>query len=118
MVELYFCTPDIRIRVSSEPPPFPASHGQPDWDNFLHAVPDCKSRLGSPFNCLRTVNSSVLLNAFENSTAQSNKIYPWVPTIDGPGRLLPELPSKLFAASQFARLPFIAGTNLDEGTII
>ncbi|KAJ7912062.1 esterase 1, partial [Mycena leptocephala] len=97
-------------------PTFPASHGQTDWDNFLHAVPDCKSRIDSPFNCLRTVNSSVLLNAFEASTAQSNQQYPWAPTIDGPGGILPDLPSKLFSAGQFARLPFIAGTNLDEGT--
>ncbi|KAJ7912074.1 extracellular triacylglycerol lipase precursor [Mycena leptocephala] len=98
-------------------PPFPASHGQPVWDNFLHAVPDCKSRLGSPFNCLCTVNSSVLLNTVEVSTAQSKQPYPWAPAIDGPGGILPDLPSKLFAAGQFARLPFIAGMNLDEGTM-
>lgn len=84
----------------------------------MHAVPDCKSKLGSPFNCLRTVNSSVLLNAFEVSTAPSKQPYPWAPAIDGPGGILPDLPSKLFAAGQFARLPFIAGTNLDEGTVI
>jgi hypothetical protein len=93
-------------------PPFPALHGQTDWDNFLHVIPECKFRLDSPFNCLCTVNSSVLLNTFEVSTAQSNKIYPWTPTIDGPGGLLP---AKLFAAGHF---PFITGTNLDEGTVI
>ncbi|KAJ7908703.1 esterase 1 [Mycena leptocephala] len=92
-------------------PTFPASHGQTDW------ITSCM-QIDSPFNCLRTVNSSVLLNAFEASTAQSNQQYPWAPTIDGPGGILPDLPSKLFSAGQFARLPFIAGTNLDEASII
>jgi hypothetical protein len=41
--------------------------------------------------------------------------FPWQPVIDGPGGFIPDLPSVLFKRGQFARLPFIAGTNLDEG---
>jgi acetylcholinesterase len=41
---------------------------------------------------------------------------PWNPTIDGPGGFIPELPSLLFAKGIFAKIPFISGTNLDEGT--
>ena len=37
------------------------------------------------------------------------------PVIDGPDGLIPDLPSRLFAQGKFAKLPFIAGTNLDEG---
>jgi hypothetical protein len=44
--------------------------------------------------------------------------FPWEPVIDGPGGLIPDLPSVLFKRGQFARLPFIAGTNLDEGDML
>ncbi|KAG5220602.1 feruloyl esterase [Salix suchowensis] len=47
---------------------------------------------------------------------QSGELFAWDPTIDGPGGILPDIPSKLLARGQFARLPFIAGTVLDEGT--
>ncbi|CAK5266236.1 unnamed protein product [Mycena citricolor] len=40
----------------------------------------------------------------------------WDPVIDGPGGLIPELPSRLLLKEKFAKIPFIAGTNLDEGT--
>ncbi|KXN91360.1 Lipase 2 [Leucoagaricus sp. SymC.cos] len=38
-------------------------------------------------------------------------------TIEGPGGLYPGTPSRLFSQGHFARLSFIAGTNLDEGTL-
>lgn len=37
----------------------------------------------------------------------------WFPNIDGPGGLLPVVPSKLISAE---RLPMIIGNNRDEGT--
>ena len=40
----------------------------------------------------------------------------YVPTIDDPDGLFPEIASKLIDAGHFSRLPFIAGTNLDEGS--
>lgn len=48
---------------------------------------------------------------------QSGELFAWDPTIDGPGGILPDIPSKLLAQGQFARLPFVAGTVLDEGTL-
>ncbi|KAF7350369.1 Carboxylic ester hydrolase [Mycena venus] len=80
------------------PDTFVASRGQSDWDNFVHAVPD------------------VLLQAVETSWAKSDKGYPFVPVIDGPNGLLPDLPSALMEKGKFARVPFISGANLDEGT--
>ncbi|KAF8182349.1 esterase 1 [Pholiota molesta] len=38
----------------------------------------------------------------------------WFPNIDGPGGLLPDVPSKLISAE---RLPMIIGNNRDEGTL-
>ncbi|KAK0219624.1 extracellular triacylglycerol lipase precursor [Armillaria nabsnona] len=54
-----------------------------------------------------------LLQALAEATEQ----FPFDPTLDGPHGLFPGLPSELFPRGQFARLPFIAGTNLDEGTL-
>ncbi|KAJ2932844.1 hypothetical protein H1R20_g4251, partial [Candolleomyces eurysporus] len=42
----------------------------------------------------------------------------WGPTLDtGRNSLYPDLASRLYAKGRFARLPFIAGTNRDEGTL-
>jgi len=43
------------------------------------------------------------------------ELFGFDPTIDGPGGLFPDIASRLFKRGQFAKLPFIAGTNLDEG---
>ncbi|KAJ7165517.1 extracellular triacylglycerol lipase precursor [Mycena crocata] len=101
-------------------PQFNGTHRQVDWDNFVRAIPQCASTLNNStsLNCVRTqVNSSVLIHAIGVATGQANEDFPWVPTQDGPGGLMPDLPSKLFAEGRFAHLPFIAGTTIDEGSI-
>ncbi|KAJ7652949.1 extracellular triacylglycerol lipase precursor [Mycena rosella] len=99
-------------------PVFDHSRRQGDWDNFVRAVPECADGVhtGNSITCLQAANSSALLQALVTSSGQANEGYPWVPTLDGPSGLLPALPSVLFTAGKFARMPFIAGTNLDEGT--
>ncbi|KAJ7474290.1 esterase 1 [Mycena latifolia] len=99
-------------------PSFPASHRQADWDNFVRAVPECQYTLtnSTSLDCLRTVDPSALVDAIGIATGRANEQFPWVPTIDGPGGVIPGLPSKLLQAGQFAHLPFIAGDVLDEGT--
>ena len=96
---------------------FNASHRQSDWNNFVQAVPECAPLVstGRTFDCLRNASSIEILNGFEVSLALANELLPWVPTIDGPGGLIADLPSKLYTKGEFARVPFIAGTNLDEG---
>lgn len=43
--------------------------------------------------------------------------FPWDPTLDvGEGSVLQDYPSSLYAKGHFAGIPFIAGTNLDEGS--
>ncbi|ESK81637.1 extracellular triacylglycerol lipase precursor [Moniliophthora roreri MCA 2997] len=79
---------------------FEASRRQENWDSFVAAVPD----------------SSTLLQATGVSFAEAREQFPFVPALDGPGGLLPELPSEMYAKGQFARIPFISGTNLDEAT--
>jgi carboxylesterase type B len=90
---------------------------QVDWDNFVRAVPECADCTGNSIACLQGANSSALLSAIATASANANEGYPWVPVIDGPKGLLPDLPSVLLKKGKFARMPFIAGTNLDEGGI-
>ncbi|KAJ7727778.1 extracellular triacylglycerol lipase precursor [Mycena metata] len=90
---------------------------QLDWDNFVNAIPECANSTGSSLECLQRLdNSTTLQQAIITSWAESKEGYPWVPVLDDPNGLLPDLPSVLLERGKFARLPFIAGSNLDEGT--
>ncbi|KAJ7219550.1 extracellular triacylglycerol lipase precursor [Mycena pura] len=94
-----------------------ASHGQRNWDNFVQAIPECRSTFANlTLGCLRTVDSGSLVNAITVATGEADDLIPWVPTLDGPGGIIPDLPSKLLNEGHFAHLPFIAGDVLDEGT--
>jgi len=98
-------------------PAFPASRGQSNWQTFVSAVPECASLAQSnhTFQCLQTAQSSALQTAISSVPSIIEDLIPFPPTIDGPGGILPDLPSKIYFTGRFARLPFIAGTNLDEG---
>ncbi|KAJ7314969.1 extracellular triacylglycerol lipase precursor [Mycena albidolilacea] len=98
---------------------FTPERNQADWQNFVAGVSSCASTAfsGSSFACLRAANTTDLLAGFAAALAQTTNIFPWVAVIDGHGGLIPDLPSVLFKRGQFARLPFIAGTNQDEGTL-
>ncbi|KAF8909723.1 esterase 1 [Gymnopilus junonius] len=99
-------------------PIFPAAQRENDWQLFVEGVPSCANltSTANTFSCLRKANSTEIFSGVANAVANSPDAFPFSPTIDGPGGLIPDLPSHLFARGQFARLPFIAGTNLDEGT--
>ena len=97
---------------------FPAAHRQIEWDHFVQAVPACESSHSDTFQCIRSANSSDLLQAIGTTYAKAIEQFPWVPTLDGPGGVFPDLPSRLYAKGQFAKIPFISGTNLDEGMFL
>ncbi|KIJ53053.1 hypothetical protein M422DRAFT_156034 [Sphaerobolus stellatus SS14] len=100
-------------------PTFNAERRQVDWVNFVSAVPSCASLAQSQdtFNCLQHANSTEINAGLLSAIANSPETFGFVPTIDGPGGLYPDVPSRIFARGKFAKLPFISGTNLDEGTI-
>lgn len=60
-------------------------------------------------------NSTEMFTGVNTAIAQAPEEFAFDPTLDGPGGLLPDSPSTILSAGTFARLPFIAGTNLDEG---
>ncbi|KAF8893075.1 Alpha/Beta hydrolase protein [Infundibulicybe gibba] len=99
---------------------FNAEHREVSWANFVGSVLKCSSLTGTKntFDCLRTANTSDILQGVVASLSKANESLPFDPTIDGPGGLMPDTPSRLFKRGKFARLPFIAGTNLDEASAL
>ncbi|KAJ7734185.1 extracellular triacylglycerol lipase precursor [Mycena maculata] len=98
---------------------FTAENQEADWQTFVRGVPSCASiaTSGSTFDCLRSANTTEIFQGITAVGVPSHGGSPFKPVIDGPGGLIPDLPSVLLESGKFARLPFMAGTNLDEGTL-
>ncbi|KAF7300782.1 Carboxylic ester hydrolase [Mycena kentingensis (nom. inval.)] len=90
------------------------------WQDFVGGVSSCASLATSmeTFACLRSLPpySPELLAGYAASLAEEVEEFPWDPVLDGPLGLIPDLPSVLYAEGRFSKIPFMAGTNLDEGT--
>ncbi|KAI0691678.1 extracellular triacylglycerol lipase precursor [Earliella scabrosa] len=100
-------------------PIFTASRRQPVWDTFVSNVPACASATrGNTISCMQNsgVDTATLLAAWEQTAASVPLPYLFAPVLDGPNGLIPDLPSRLLAAGNFSKIPFMAGTVLDEGT--
>ena len=86
------------------------------WNAFVSEVPACaNATAGDTFACMQSVDTVSLLASWEQVAASFPEPFLFVPVIDGPDGLIPDLPSKLLAAGKFSKIPFIAGTNQDEG---
>jgi len=98
---------------------FTADRREIDWQNFVSGVPSCASLATSnnTFDCLRQANTSEIFSGVLNALENAPEEFGFDPTIDGPGGVFPDIASTFLDSGNFARLPFIAGTNLDEGTI-
>jgi carboxylesterase type B len=93
----------------------PAGDREAAWQDFIGGVPGCEKTVNTnnAFGCLRGANQDALLHGMATALNKSVELFPWIPTFDN--SILPTLPSELIQQGHFARLPFIAGTNLDEG---
>lgn len=72
----------------------------------------------SEFECLRTLPNEMLFNATRtvlDDPANAYGNFPFGPTIDFD--IVPASPAKLLQEGKFARIPFISGNMLDEGTL-
>ncbi|PFH51193.1 hypothetical protein AMATHDRAFT_59728 [Amanita thiersii Skay4041] len=98
---------------------FTAARREVDWQNFVGAVASCSTlaTTNNTFPCLQTAASNEIIQGLLTAIAEAPELFAFDPTLDGPGGLYPDIPSRLFEKGEFARLPFIAGTNLDEGTV-
>ncbi|KAI0351392.1 esterase 1 [Trametes cingulata] len=98
-------------------PVFRGPQRERDWKNYVAAVPECsRASANASFDCLRQASVSTLLNAQASASGDAGEQFSWSPVIDGHGGVIPDLPSKLLATGTFSRIPFISGSNLDEGT--
>ena len=89
-----------------------------DWQNFVSAVPECAGAApNNTFDCLRSADYRTVNNASIFAYNMSSEAYPFTPVIDGPGGMVPDLPSRLYARGEFAKIPIITGTSLDEGEL-
>ncbi|KAK7040304.1 hypothetical protein VNI00_009772 [Paramarasmius palmivorus] len=99
---------------------FNATRRQSDWDNFVAALPECNDVAhNNTFDCLRRddINTTHFIQAIDASLDATRELFPWVPTLDGPNGLLPDLPSKMLKQGRYSKIPFITGNCLDEGTV-
>ena len=97
---------------------FNATRREIDWQNFVAGVDSCAplAKTANTFDCLREANTSDIFIGLNQSIAKAPEEFGFNPTTDGPGGVFPDVPSVLINKGQFAPLPFIAGTNLDEGS--
>ncbi|KAF7293078.1 Carboxylic ester hydrolase [Mycena indigotica] len=95
---------------------YPPTRNELDWTHFASFIPICSSLPPAHiFDCVRNnATSNDILAATAAAQATSVNLFQWTPVLDGD--LIKDLPSNYFARGEFAKIPFIAGTNLDEGT--
>ncbi|KAF8890731.1 Alpha/Beta hydrolase protein [Infundibulicybe gibba] len=103
------------IESSAISPTFGPEHNEASWQAFVAAVPECAplAMTSNTFDCLLAANSSTLLQALVTAGISGNGGL-FSPVIDGPGGVLPRIPSTLTPQTHF---PVMIGTNLDEGTL-
>ncbi|KAL1702609.1 Alpha/Beta hydrolase protein [Schizophyllum commune] len=90
------------------------------WRSFVRGIPDCVSTIdnSTTLDCLRGLdNSNALLANINPQDAYEASLFPFGPVIDGPGGVVPDLPSTLYAQGNYTLLPTISGNVLDEGTL-
>ena len=90
-----------------------------NWERFVENVQPCSSlaKTSDTIDCLQSsaINKTVLVEGITAAMESAQEYTPFIPVFDGPNGLLTDFPSQLLKNGQFSKLPFIAGTVLDEG---
>ncbi|KAH9045548.1 esterase 1 [Lactarius pseudohatsudake] len=103
--------------VGSTLPIFNAYRGTPSWMLFANNTKSCMALTLSPdstFSCLMSASSSDLLVGARAGMAL--ELFPFRPVLDGSEGIISDQPVKRLARDAGQRVPFIAGTVLDEAT--
>ncbi|KIJ47803.1 hypothetical protein M422DRAFT_163417 [Sphaerobolus stellatus SS14] len=92
-------------------PAFPPEKNQASWQSFVTSTPGCSSvaNTSDTFDCLQTASQVAVMQGFLEMPGGS-----FGATIDGPGGILPDIPSNL---EPKARFPLITGSVKDEFTL-
>ena len=84
---------------------------------FANSIKACATAsVNNTFSCLKSANSSELVAAIPAGLAI--ELYPFRPVIDGPGGLISDYPVKRLSRGAGGKVPFMTGTNLDEGLFL
>lgn len=88
-----------------------------DWTHFVGSVASCTNTVHSndTFGCLKNAKSSDIFTGLLAAIDEAPEMFSFLPAIDGPGGVYPDIASRLLSKGQFAHLPTLVGTNLDEG---
>lgn len=90
---------------------------QPTYDGIVNAA-GCGNATNN-LQCLRGVSNETLITIFANKTLDpfgSNAPREFMMAVDGD--FIPEPNSVLLQSGKFARVPYLIGTNFDEGTTV
>ena len=98
-------------------PVFDAYRNLPSWMLFVQNTQPCAAALSNDtFECLMSASPSDLLAGINAGLAIEP--YPFRPVLDGPEGIISDLPVRRLSRGDGGRVPFIAGTNLDEGLFV
>ncbi|TFK25303.1 triacylglycerol lipase 3 [Coprinopsis marcescibilis] len=100
---------------------FSASDREDRWQDFVGAIPSCSSiaASGNVFPCLQNASETEIATAYSAVLAEVvDTTQFFAPLLDGVEGVWPDIPSRLYEQGRFAKIPFMAGTNLDEGTFL
>ncbi|KAL1718334.1 Alpha/Beta hydrolase protein [Schizophyllum commune] len=88
-----------------------ASAHQDQWNSFVEAA-GCGGVSANTLNCLQNADTDTIMSATWQVVPDTSR--GWFPNLDGD--MIPDLPSRIWAEGSYARVPYISGTHLDDGT--
>ncbi|KAJ7430414.1 esterase 1 [Mycena galericulata] len=97
---------------------FNSERSLPQWMVFASTA--CGSSTLSAndtFTCLRAASADDILAGEEAGVAAMRGEFPFFPVLDGPGGMIPILPSVQLSSGSGRKIPFMAGSVLDDGTL-
>jgi hypothetical protein len=96
------------------------------WHDFISEIDGCSHLSDSDegtFDCLRNLSantSSAIAEHISPKNPAQQELYPWAPSLDSESSeesVLPDFPSQLnLTSGEYAKVPILAGSVLDEGT--
>ncbi|KAK7042228.1 carboxylic ester hydrolase [Favolaschia claudopus] len=98
---------------------FTANKSLEQWNIFVSSTPTCAAdNSGDEFSCLRAATTDQLLASENIALADMVGEFPFFPVLDGPGGIIPQLPSTMLRSpGGGAGIPFMSGSTLDDGTL-
>ena len=105
--------------MASALPIFDPYRATPSWMLFAQNTPSCATHSLAPnntFSCLMSASSSELHTGMD--AAMAIELFPLRPVLDGPEGILRDSPARRLSRGAGGKVPFMAGTDLDEGLFL